>query len=60
MALVPVVTNAGGTMTDWRGQALTLQSHAPCPGLRWGDPAKAESRGRVVAAANEELWKAWP
>lgn len=27
MALVPVVTCAGGCMTDWQGQPLTLQSH---------------------------------
>ena len=45
MALVPVVTCAGGCMTDWQGKPLTLQSHDI-------------SRGRVVAAANKELWKA--
>eukprot|EP00913_Durusdinium_trenchii_P032853 g30756.t1 len=45
MALVPVVLGAGGLMTDWHGRPLTLQSHAV-------------SRGRVVAAGNEELWKA--
>ena len=44
-ALVPVVTCAGGRMTDWSGQPLTLQSHEL-------------SRGRVVAAANDTLWKA--
>jgi len=27
MALVPVVTCAGGCMTDWQGKPLTLQSH---------------------------------
>ncbi|CAE8600605.1 unnamed protein product [Polarella glacialis] len=44
-ALVPVVTFAGGMMTDWEGKDLTLQSHSV-------------SKGRVVAAANQELWKA--
>eukprot|EP00931_Biecheleriopsis_adriatica_P030434 TRINITY_DN17942_c0_g1_i1.p1 TRINITY_DN17942_c0_g1~~TRINITY_DN17942_c0_g1_i1.p1 ORF type:complete len:246 (-),score=45.26 TRINITY_DN17942_c0_g1_i1:100-837(-) len=44
-ALVPVVNCAGGRMTDWEGRDLTLQSHNV-------------SRGRVVAAANEELWRA--
>ncbi|CAE7819572.1 HISN7 [Symbiodinium sp. KB8] len=44
-ALVPVVICAGGRMTDWSGQPLTLQSHEL-------------SRGRVVAAANDTLWKA--
>ncbi|CAJ1394732.1 unnamed protein product [Effrenium voratum] len=44
-ALVPVVTCAGGCMTDWQGKPLTLQSHEI-------------SRGRVVAAGNQELWKA--
>eukprot|EP00930_Biecheleria_cincta_P004478 TRINITY_DN105390_c0_g1_i1.p1 TRINITY_DN105390_c0_g1~~TRINITY_DN105390_c0_g1_i1.p1 ORF type:complete len:343 (-),score=62.66 TRINITY_DN105390_c0_g1_i1:43-1041(-) len=43
-ALVPVVNCAGGKMTDWRGEELTIQSH----GI---------SKGRVVAAANDELWK---
>lgn len=43
-ALVPVVTCAGGRMSDWNGQDLTLQSHPV-------------SRGRVVAAATESLWK---
>jgi len=45
MALVPVVINAGGCMSDWRGQPLTLQSHEV-------------SKGRVVAAATPELWEA--
>lgn len=44
-ALVPVVTCAGGCMTDWEGRELSLQN--------------AElSKGRVVAAANEDLWAA--
>ena len=41
-ALVPVVENAGGVMTDWTGAALTLQNHD-------------KSMGRVVAAANSAL-----
>eukprot|EP00435_Cladocopium_sp_Y103_P026390 s2302_g6.t1 len=45
MALVPVVINAGGCMSDWQGQPLTLQSHEV-------------SKGRVVAAATPELWEA--
>lgn len=43
-ALVPVVTCAGGYMTDWNGRELTLQSHGV-------------SRGRVVAAATAALWR---
>jgi inositol-phosphate phosphatase/L-galactose 1-phosphate phosphatase/histidinol-phosphatase len=41
-ALVPVVEGAGGTMTDWNGDRLTLQHHEA-------------SKGRVVAAANKRL-----
>eukprot|EP00928_Gymnodinium_smaydae_P015040 TRINITY_DN15516_c0_g1_i1.p1 TRINITY_DN15516_c0_g1~~TRINITY_DN15516_c0_g1_i1.p1 ORF type:complete len:320 (-),score=73.07 TRINITY_DN15516_c0_g1_i1:65-1024(-) len=41
-ALVPVVIGAGGKMTDWEGQPLTMQNHA-------------KSQGRVVAASNEAL-----
>ena len=41
-AVVPVVTAAGGVMTDWRGQPLTLQNHLA-------------SKGRVVAAADAQL-----
>ena len=41
-ALVPVVENAGGVMTDWTGAPLTLQNHD-------------KSMGRVVAAANSTL-----
>lgn len=41
-ALVPVVEGAGGVMTDWNGDRLTLQHHEA-------------SRGRVVACANPGL-----
>jgi inositol-phosphate phosphatase/L-galactose 1-phosphate phosphatase/histidinol-phosphatase len=41
-ALVPVVEGAGGVMSDWQGRRLTLDNHE-------------ESKGRVVAAANEAL-----
>lgn len=44
-ALVPVVTCAGGRISDWNGQDLTLQS-------------SKEAGGRVVAAASEALWGA--
>lgn len=43
-ALVPVVTGAGGRISDWRGKPLTLQS-------------ADEAKGRVVAAASESLWR---
>lgn len=41
-ALVPVVEGAGGLMSDWQGRRLTLANHS-------------ESKGRVIAAANEAL-----
>lgn len=41
-ALVPVVEGAGGVMTDWNGDRLTLPHHEA-------------SRGRVIAAANPAL-----
>ena len=41
-ALVPVVEGAGGIMTDWNGNRLTLQHHEA-------------SRGRVIASANKNL-----
>ncbi|KAL1496755.1 hypothetical protein AB1Y20_014345 [Prymnesium parvum] len=41
-ALVPVVEGAGGVMSDWAGERLTLRRHAA-------------SKGRVVAAANRAL-----
>ena len=41
-ALVPVVENAGGVITDWTGAPLTLQNHE-------------KSKGRVIAAANSGL-----
>ena len=40
MAVVPVVEGAGGRITDWQGNPLTVNSD-----------------GRVVAAANEVLWR---
>lgn len=43
-ALVPVIACAGGRITDWRGCELTLQR-------------AAETSGRVVAAASEQLWR---
>lgn len=41
-ALVPVIQGAGGIITDWNGNALTLQNHD-------------NSKGRVVACSNTEL-----
>jgi len=41
-ALVPVVEGAGGVMTDWNGERLTLQHHDA-------------SHGRVVAGASPSL-----
>lgn len=41
-ALVPVVEGAGGRMSDWSGQPLTLQSHS-------------ESKGRVLATGDRAL-----
>ena len=41
-ALVPVLLGAGGCMTDWNGDELTIAHHEA-------------SKGRVVAAANEAL-----
>jgi len=43
-AVVPVLQGAGGVMTDWNGEALTLKNHKT-------------SKGRVVAAANRALHK---
>ena len=42
VAVVPIVQSAGGVMTDWNGEKLTLQRHH-------------QSQGRVVAAANAVL-----
>ena len=42
-ALVPVVENAGGVMTGWRGEPLTLK---PAPG------------GRILASGNREVHEA--
>ncbi len=41
-AIVPVMEGAGGIITDWNGNALTLQNHDNC-------------QGRVVACSNSEL-----
>ena len=41
-AIVPVVQGAGGVISDWNGNALTLQNHD-------------NSKGRVVACSNEAL-----
>lgn len=41
-AIVPVIEGAGGVITDWNGNALTLQNHD-------------NSKGRVVACANVVL-----
>ena len=41
-AIVPVVQGAGGIITDWQGNSLTLQNHD-------------NSKGRVVACSNTEL-----
>ena len=41
-AIVPVVQGAGGIITDWKGNALTLQNHD-------------NSKGRVVACSNTAL-----
>lgn len=41
-AIVPVVQGAGGVITDWNGNALTLQNHDNC-------------KGRVVACSNTAL-----
>jgi len=41
-ALVPVLLGAGGVMTDWRGEPLSIPNHEA-------------SKGRVVAAANATL-----
>lgn len=41
-ALVPVLEGAGGVITDWSGESLTLSNHE-------------NSKGRVVASANSML-----
>ena len=42
-ALVPVITQAGGAISDWEGRPLTLESPVHNP------------RGRILAAANQTL-----
>ena len=42
-ALVPVITQAGGVISDWEGRPLTLESLVHNP------------RGRILAAANKTL-----
>ncbi len=41
-ALVPVIEGAGGVISDWTGERLTLSNHE-------------KSRGRVLASANSSL-----
>ena len=41
-AIVPVLQGAGGTISDWNGEKLTLKNHE-------------KSKGRVVASANSML-----
>jgi hypothetical protein len=41
-AIVPVLQGAGGTISDWNGEKLTLKNHE-------------KSKGRVVASANAML-----
>ena len=40
--MVPVLEGAGGVISDWTGERLTLANHE-------------KSKGRVVACANKEL-----
>ena len=46
MALVPVLRGGGGVMTDWEGRELTLDAFL-----------RGETKGRVVAASGEALWR---
>jgi len=49
-ALAPVVEGAGGEMSDWRGETLTIQSDGRV--VAAGDPALAEAaRARLGAAS---------
>ena len=50
-ALVPVLRAGGARVSDWEGRALTLARFR-------ANPAPAGTRGRVVAAANDALWRA--
>ncbi len=46
-ALAPIVTGAGGTITDWRGKALDLASDGRV--IAAGDPALAKTARRILA-----------
>jgi histidinol phosphatase-like enzyme (inositol monophosphatase family) len=46
-ALVPIVTGAGGVMTDWEGQ--TLSTHSRGAVIAAGDPALAEAISAALA-----------
>jgi histidinol phosphatase-like enzyme (inositol monophosphatase family) len=46
-ALVPIVTGAGGVMTDWEGQPLTTQSRGAV--IAAGDPALAAAIAEALA-----------
>ena len=46
-ALVPVITGAGGSMTDWQGKALGLASDGRV--LACGDPRLAAAAGGLLA-----------
>merc|ERR1712146_50527 len=45
VALVPVITEAGGVITDWEGKELSLSRHQELP----------KGLARIVAAANPTL-----
>lgn len=47
MALVPVIEGAGGRMTDWNGDALTVESDGTT--LATGDPARHEQVLAILA-----------
>lgn len=47
-ALVPVITGAGGSMTDWQGKALGLQSDGRV--LACGDPRLASAARGLLAS----------
>jgi fructose-1,6-bisphosphatase/inositol monophosphatase family enzyme len=47
-ALVPVITGAGGSMTDWQGQALGLASDGRV--LACGDPRLAGAARGLLAS----------
>ena len=55
LALVPVIEGAGGIITDWRGERLTLASGRQAPASDGQAPA---SDGQVLATANDALHQA--